>query len=154
MEQKLKNTAETLRVLLIGNDPIDLGKTLETVKQIRGKKIVTEIAFDLRSIVDRLINFHPNFILIDDNIGKTELTQTMTMLNHNRRTKKIPVTIIKNSNYEESSPSSRILDFVLKQNFSAESLYTTIVNTLKFERTQRFLSRLYRKRKGQHGLAF
>ena len=154
MDKKSMESANPLKVLLIGNNPIDLSSTLEKVQQIRGKKIVTEIAFDARSIVDRLINFNPNFILIDDNIGRAELTETITTLNHNRKTKKIPITVIKNSNYEDTSTSSRILDFILKQNFSADSLYKTILNSLKFERTQRLLARVYRKRKSHQRLAF
>jgi hypothetical protein len=144
-----RTSAEPLNVLLIGNNPIDMSKTLEKINQIRGRKIITEIAFDLRSIIERLMNFSPNFILIDDNIGKAELAQTVDMLSHRRKTKDIPITVLKNSNYQEASPSSSILDYLLKQNFSSESLYTTIRNSLKFKRTQRFLYKSYNKRKGQ-----
>ena|SRR5688572_20109830 len=141
--------SEPLNVLLVGNNPIDLSKTLEKIHQLRGRKIITEIAFDLRSIVERLINFTPNFILIDDNIGPTELAQAVTTLTRSRKTKNIPITVLKNSNYKESSPSSGILDYMLKQNFSPESLYTAIRNSLKFRRTQLFLYKAYRGRKGQ-----
>jgi CheY-like chemotaxis protein len=147
--------SETLNVLLIGNNPIDLSKTLEKIQQVRGRKIITEIAFDLRSIVERLINFTPNFILIDDNIGRTELTQAVTTLSRSRKTRNTPITVLKNSNYSEASPCSGILDYILKQNFSPEALYTAIRNSLKFKRTQLLLYKAYRKRKGQLGrLAF
>lgn len=141
--------SEPLNVLLIGNNPIDLSSTLEKIHQLRGRKVITEIAFDLRSIVERLINFTPNFILIDDNIGRTELAQAVTTLTRSRKTKNIPITVLKNSNYQESSPSSGILDYMLKQNFSPESLYTAIRNSLKFRRTQLLLYKAYRSRKGQ-----
>jgi CheY-like chemotaxis protein len=151
METKMKvvSAAEPLHVLLIGNNPIDMGKTIEKINQIRGRKIITEIAFDLKSILERLIRFHPNFILIDDNIGKSELAQTVDLLSNRRRTKDIPITVLKNSNYQESSPAAGILDYLLKQNFSSESLYTAIRNSLKFQRTQRYLFNAYAKRKGQ-----
>jgi hypothetical protein len=150
METKLQlgKSPEPLNVLLIGNNPIDLTKTLEKLNQIHGRKIITEIAFDLRSIIQRLISFNPNFILIDDNIGKSELTQTINTLSKTRKTKDVPITVLKNSNYQESSPSG-ILDFVLKQHFSAESFYIMLRNSLKFKRTQRFLYKAYQKRKGQ-----
>jgi hypothetical protein len=141
--------AEPINVLLIGNNPIDMSKTLEKISQIRGKKIITEIAFDLRSIIERLMKFSPNFILIDDNIGRTELSQAVEALARSRKTKGIPITILKNSNYQEASPSSRVLDYILKQNFSSESLYTTIRNSLKIRRTQLNLYNAYSKRKGQ-----
>jgi DNA-binding response OmpR family regulator len=148
---ELIRASEPLNVLLIGNNPIDMGKTLEKLNQIRGRKIITEIAFDLKSIVERLIRFNPNFILIDDNIGKTELGLTIDTLSRTRKTKNIPITVLKNSNYQESSSSSTswALDYLLKQNFSSESLYMTIRNSLKFKRTQLYLYQAYRKRKGQ-----
>lgn len=150
METKLQlgKSPEPLNVLLIGNNPIDLTKTLEKLNQIHGRRIITEIAFDLRSIVQRLISFKPNFILIDDNIGKSELTQTINTLSKSRKTKDVPITVLKNSNYQEASPSG-VLDFVLKQHFSAESFYVMLRNSLKFKRTQRLLYKAYQKRKGQ-----
>lgn len=143
---RLAKTHEPLNVLLIGNNPIDLTKTLEKLNQIHGRRVITEIAFDLRSIVERLLKFKPNFILIDDNIGKSELTQTIYTLNKSRKTKDVPITVLKNSNYQESSVSG-ILDYVLKQNFSAESFYSILRNSLKFKRTQVYLFNAYRERK-------
>lgn len=150
METKvhLSQSSEPLNVLLIGNNPIDLTKTLEKINQIHGRRIITEIAFDLRSIVERLMKFSPNYILIDDNIGRSELTQTINTLSKSRKTKDVPITVLKNSNYHESSPSG-ILDYVLKQNFSAETFYSILRNSLKFRRTQLFLYKAYQKRKGQ-----
>jgi CheY-like chemotaxis protein len=151
MEKNLqdRNTTETLNVLLIGNNPIEMGRVLEKLQQVRGHKIITEIAFDLKSILERLMRFRPNFILIDDNIGKNELLVTVNALSSNRKTKDIPITVLKNSNYHEAMGSSSILDYLLKQNLSPESLYNTVKNSLKFRRTQLYLYQAYRKRKNQ-----
>jgi CheY-like chemotaxis protein len=150
METKVQLTKspEPLHVLLIGNNPIDLTKTLDKINQLHGRRIITEIAFDLRSIIERLMKFNPNYILIDDNIGRSELNQTIHTLSKSRKTKDVPITVLKNSNYHESSASG-ILDYVLKQNFSAESFYNILRNSLKFRRTQLFLYKAYKKRKGQ-----
>ena len=149
METKVRLTkSEPLHVLLIGNNPIDLTKTLEKINHIRGCRIITEIAFDLRSIVERLIRFSPNHILIDDNIGKSELTETINTLSKTRKTKDVPITVLKNSNYHESTPTG-ILDFVLKQHFTAESFYSILRNSLKLRRTQLYLYKAYQRRKKQ-----
>ena len=149
METKVRLTkSEPLHVLLIGNNPIDLTKTLEKINHLRGFRIITEIAFDLRSIVERLMSFSPNYILIDDNIGKTELTETINTLSKTRKTKDVPITVLKNSNYHESTPTG-ILDFVLKQNFTAESFYSILRNSLKLKRTQLYLYKAYQRRKKQ-----
>ena len=145
---ELTKASQPLNVLLIGNNPIDMSRTLEKINQVRGRKIITEIAFDLRSVAERLLRFNPNFILIDDNIGKTEMALAVDTLTRTRKTKNIPITVLKNSNYQEATTSSGILDYVLKQNFSADSLYNALRNSLKFKRTHRYLYKVYQKRKG------
>ena len=138
---------EPLNVLLIGNNPMEMGIVLEKLNQVRTQRIITEIAFDLKSILERLIRFNPNFIFIDDNIGRRELQQTVKQLASNRKTKDIPITVLKSSNYEEAMGASGILDYLLKQNLSADALYNTVRNSLKFRRTQLYLHKVYQKRK-------
>ncbi len=87
--------AGTLHVLLVGNNPIELGSILEKLNAVRHERIITEIAFDVKSILERLIRFRPNFILIDDNIGKIELLETVNSLSQNKRTKNIPITVLR-----------------------------------------------------------
>jgi len=140
-------TSEPMHVLLVGNNPIELSVVLKKLQEVRGFKIVTEIAFDVRSIAERLIRFNPNFILIDDNLGKTELKETINTLSSNSKTKDIPITVLKNSNYHESLMANSILDYLLKQNLSADAIYNTLKNSLRFKRTQLYLYQVYQKRK-------
>src|SRR5688572_543327 len=128
-------TTESLHILLIGNNPMEMGNVLEKLKEVRTQKIVTEIAFDLRSILERLVTFDPNFIFIDDNIGRFELEQTIKQLSSNRKTKDIPITVLKSSNYQEAMGASSILEYLLKQNLSADALYNTVKNSLRFRKT-------------------
>lgn len=136
-----------LNVLLIGNNPMELGTILEHLKQVRAQKIIIEIAFDLKGIVERLVMFNPNFIFIDDNIGRAEMRETIKRLSSSKRTKHIPITVLKSSNYHEALGSGSILDYLLKQNLSAEALYNTVKNSLKFQKTQQYLQKIYQKRK-------
>lgn len=146
--QKIETESGQVNLLLVGNNPIELSAILGKIQNIQGKKIITEIAFDLKSLFERLMNFRPDYILIDDNIGKPELAEAIAALGHNRRTKDIPITVLKNSNYQESSGSG-VLDYVLKQNISTESLLNTLKNSLKLRRTQLFLYKAYNLRKRQ-----
>jgi CheY-like chemotaxis protein len=140
--------AEPLNILLVGNNPIELGAVLAKLNQLRNRKVIIETAFDLKSSLERMVKFTPNFILIDDNIGKTELTETVNRFASNRKTREIPITVLKNSNYHESLASTSILDYILKQNLSADRFYNTVKNILKFKRTQRYLMDAYKHRKG------
>jgi CheY-like chemotaxis protein len=145
----IPRSVEPLHLLLVGNNPIELSSILGKVQMIPGNKIITEIAFDLKSLFERLMNFRPNYILIDDNIGRPELTEALQALAGNRKTKDIPVTVLKNSNYEETKGSSSVLDYVLKQNISTESILNTVKNSIKSRRTQLFLYKAYNMRKRQ-----
>jgi len=149
METNLQNSKalDPINILLIGNNPIEMGSVLDKLKQVRGQRIITEIAFDLRSILERLMRFDPNFIFIDDNIGRSELSETVKSLASNKKTKDIPITVLKNSNYQESLSSSTILDYLLKQNLSPENLYKAVKNALRLRRTQLYLYQAYKKRR-------
>jgi CheY-like chemotaxis protein len=140
-------SSEAVNILLIGNNPIEMSSMLDTIAKVPGRKIITEIAFDVRSSLQRLGNFQPTFILIDDNIGRSELSLTVDSFVQNVKTRDVPITVLKNSNYEEAMVSADIMDYLLKRNLTAESLYNAIKNTLKFKRTRQYLSDVYNKRK-------
>jgi len=139
---------EELKVLVVGNNPIDLSRTFESLSKISGHKVIAEIAFDLASIVDRLAHFQPTYILIDDNVGQPELKATILALSSNRKTKHVPITVLKNSNYHEAV-NTGVMNYVLKETITGDSLYTALKNSLKFKKTQLYLQQAYKKRKGQ-----
>ncbi len=149
MEVKSNSVAlvDDLKVLVIGNNPIELSRVFDNLNSISGKKLITEIAFDFKSIRERLQNFKPNFILIDDNIDKIELKSMIQSLNR-RRTKNIPITILKNSNYSESATSG-VMNFLLKDNLTSEALYKSFLDVTRFKKTHEYLANAYHKRKGQ-----
>ena len=62
MEQRIDTVrrGDTMNVLLVGNNPIELSGVLEKLRQVRGQRIATEIAFDVKSILQRLLRFQPN----------------------------------------------------------------------------------------------
>ncbi|MEQ8362207.1 MAG: hypothetical protein RIF39_14990 [Cyclobacteriaceae bacterium] len=147
-EIKSKRVFQDLNVLLVGNNPIELSKVFDNIRSVPGSRILTEIAFDIKTIFERLANFRPNYILIDDNIGKVALKNAVKMLSKDRKTKNIPIAILKNSNYEEVF-SVGVMDYILKENINGLSLYTALTNSLKFRRTQLYLYKALKKRKGQ-----
>lgn len=139
---------ESLQVLMVGNNPIELGRVLERLQEVRGRTIITQFAFDLKSSLQCLVKFRPSFIIIDDNIGKAELNLSVRTFSNQRKTKHIPITVIKNSNYEEVVNYGP-LNYVLKSNLTGELLYRALTNSIKYRKAQDYLKLIYRKRKGQ-----
>jgi CheY-like chemotaxis protein len=146
MAEKM-NVSERWKVLVVGNNPIELGHVFERLQGIQHKTILAEMAFDLQTILQRLAYFQPQYILIDDNIGKTAL-RTMVSKLHERRTRHVPITVLKNSNYHETIGAG-VMNYVLKQNLTSELLYRELINSLQFLESQRYWEKAYRKRKGQ-----
>jgi len=144
---KIVKQFEDLKVLVVGNNPIDLSRTFDSLSKITDHKVITEIAFDLTSIIERLTRFKPNYILIDDNLGQPELKATVLALIGNRKTRHVPITVLKNSNYHEAM-NSGVMNYVLKETVTGDSLYTALKNSLKFKKTQLFMLQAYKKRKG------
>lgn len=139
---------ETLKVLAVGNNPIELTFVFNHLRRIGGKATQAEIAFDQNSLFERLKSFTPDYILLDDNIGRVHLGAIVRALLNTRKTKNIPITILKNSNYTEAI-NTGVMNYVLKENVTGDSLYRVLKNSLKIKRTQEYLKQAYSKRKGQ-----
>jgi DNA-binding response OmpR family regulator len=95
-EAKSQVMLHDIKILIVGNNPIELSHVFKNLSEVQGSKLVTEIAFDFKTIRERLSTFMPNFIFIDDNIGKMELKHVIDSL-AKRKTKGIPITILKSS---------------------------------------------------------
>lgn len=155
MSSRLMNTTTTtlatatpLHILVVGNNPIELSTMVKKLESSVGQRIVTQTSFDSKSTFERLDRHTPDFILIDDNIGREELQALVKKLASFRATREIPITVLKNSNYREAI-STGVLDFMLKENLTSESLYRSIRNSIKFRQTQLYLYKAYKRRKGQ-----
>ncbi len=130
------DTVLGLNILLVGNNPMEMGYILDKINQVYQPKINVEIAFNLRTMLIRLIEFEPHYVLMDDNIGKAELKQSIHVIAARVKDNPVPITILKNSNYEESVITSSALDYILKQNFSMDLLMYGFKNFLKNRKTQ------------------
>jgi len=135
------------KVLVVGNNPIELGHVFDRLQGITDKIIQTEMAFYLKSILERLIFFRPQHIIIDDNIGRSEL-QIMVSRLHDKRTRHVPITILKNSNYHETIGAG-VMNFFLKKNLTSDLLYRELLNSLRFLESQRYWHKAFRKRRNQ-----
>jgi len=142
-----KQLQEHWKVLVVGNNPIELGPIFDRLHGITEKIVMTEMAFDLQTILHRLTLFKPQHILIDDNIGRSELHRMVDMLS-GKKTRNVPITILKNSNYHETIGAG-VTNYILKFNLTSDLLYHELSNSTRFLETQKYWVKAYKKRKGQ-----
>jgi len=139
---------EEMNVLMIGNNPLELSRVFNYLKNIPDKKVITEMAFDLKSGLQRLAKFNAHFIILDDNLGRHELTHAVGSLSHYKKTKNVPVAVLKNSNYQEAF-GGVAMNYILKGDLSEKALYAAFRSSLISARAQSYLKEVYRKRRGQ-----
>lgn len=141
-------TSDTVNIFLIGNNPTDLGWIYKMLKSIKNRTFRTEIHFDLSNVLKKISQFNPACILIDDNLERLKLIKLVRHLNNHVRTRHIPITVIKNSNYNEAS-IQEAQDFLLKDSLTSDTLDRSIFNSIRFKRMQRYLTVNYKQKKNK-----
>jgi len=138
----------TLRVLLVGNNPMFLGKLYQKLKALKNHTFIIDFSFDFKESLMKAFRLRPSVILVDDAVGKGVVRGFIDRINSDRRTRDIPITLLKTSNYRQVVTSG-VQDFLLKENLSPERLYHSIMNAVKFKRTARLLKIARRKKERQ-----
>lgn len=133
-------TNKIVNVFLVGNNPTELG---EVIRNLSSHRIRTDYDFTGRRLLRRLKEFDPACILIDDNIGTAGLRRLLHKLRSARHTRHIPVTLLKNSNFQDPG-SGYISEFILKAGITPESLTKNILNLEKLERAHAYVSQRIR----------
>lgn len=141
------NNIEAINVFLIGNNPIELSNIYDKLKDIRNKTFRTEVSFDLKGLFKKIIHFNPACILIDDNVDRAYIDKLLNRLSTHKRTKNIPITVLKNFNRE--SFLSNAEGFLLKDNMTSELLSSSILNSIKLKKMRRNITLFYKKKKSQ-----
>jgi CheY-like chemotaxis protein len=139
---------ESYNVLLIGNNPMTLDNIYGKLMNLKDKKMIIDFCFDCRKSIIRALRFRPHIIFLDDNINKKLIRKFIDRINRNQKTKDIPITLLKSSNYNEVVTSG-VQDYLLKESITSERLYHTMQNAGRFKKTARILKIASRRRKRQ-----
>lgn len=140
-----QNSSSSINVFLIGNNPIELSSVYEKLQNIQNNIFKAEIGFEIDGLFKKIKRFNPSCILIDDNIERIQIKKILKKLTHNSVTRDIPVTVLKNSNYNEGFSEAQ--DYLLKNDLTSEKLTRSIINAIKLRRMQIFVIKKYRKNK-------
>ena len=124
-----------INVLIIGNNPVELSTIYENLQEFDGAKFITEFAFDIGDAKDKASKRKPNYILVDDNLKKKDIRAFTEYMSGDQETRDIPIALLKSSNYG-SQITSGFQDFLMKENFSADKFYKSILNLFRWRKTQ------------------
>jgi len=125
----------SIKVLIIGNNPAELSSIYENLRKFDGVKFITDIAFSLSDARDKATKNKPSYILVDDNLRTKDIRAFTKIMSFTQDTRDIPMTLLKSSNYGARLISG-FQDFLMKENFSADKFYKSILNLLRWSKTQ------------------
>lgn len=139
------NPSDSINVLLIGNNPIDLSDIYKKLKSVKSRQYITDIRFEIRGLFKKITRNNPACILVDDNLEKKYLSKLMRKLSTSNRTKDIPIAILKNANKDNLISGAQ--EFLLKDKATGESISQSILNSIRIKKMQVGLGDYYVKNK-------
>jgi|GEM_PF-808906 response regulator of citrate/malate metabolism len=124
-----------ISVLLVGNNPIELGLLYEKISGLKGKINKIETAFSLEDTLKKIHLMHPNCLLLDDNLGLNPLKAIINNVNALSK-EVISITLLKSHNKQEVT--SGVQEYIMKEGIDGTRIYNALINALRFKKTQQF----------------
>lgn len=135
----------SVRVLLVGNNPIEMSKVYDDLKASFRPVFETEASFDIKDSLKKFKKFKPSSIVIDENLGKENIKLLIENLKNSELFDKVGITLIKAS-YCKEILLQGVQEYILKADMTSEKLAKSILNSLKFKKTEATLRKSYGKK--------
>lgn len=128
-------TNNEIRVLLVGNNPIEMSIIYEKLYSLKDKIKHIETAFSREDMLRKIHTMHPNCLLLDDNIGLSPLKRIINNVNDLSK-EAISITLLKSHNKQELT--SGVQEYLMKEGMDGTKIYNALKNALRFKKTQQF----------------
>jgi hypothetical protein len=135
----------SIRVLLVGNNPIEMSKIYDVLKSSLRPVFETEASFDMNDTFKRFEKFKPTSLLIDEDLGKENIQKLIESLKSSNLYDQIGITLIKAS-YCKEILLNGIQEYVLKAELTKEKLANSILNSVRFKKAEISLKKSYGKK--------
>ncbi len=112
---------ETIPVLIIGNNPIEMTQFYNILVSNASKNYVADVCFDVKDSFNRITNQKPSVILIDDNLLLDDINKLVKVLKSNAKTKDIKIIALKSNNWNYNVIDN-VDDYILKNTISSGML--------------------------------
>ncbi len=134
---------EEISVLIVGNNPIEMSTLYEQIKSLKKRIAQVGFSFDQKETLSYVRANKPNCIIIDDNYGLSPIKDLMKSLSKFEKSS-FALTLLKTHNAPISLFGFQ--DYLLKDGMTAERLYKSLKNGLRFRRTKAFIAGKLKKK--------
>ena len=138
----VKSDADTdsINVLLVGNNPIEMSTLYDGLQTLKGKIAKVSTSFSDDDTLKKINDDGSNCIIIDDNLGLKSLKALIDKINKLGK-EAITITLLKTKNTQETIYG--VQEYLLKESLTPERLYHSLKNAIKFNKTQKYLKVKY-----------
>lgn len=146
ISENLFSPPARLCVLLISNNPLEMSKIYDIIRQVKDRQIRLVTAFSLSETVDKASREQPDCIIIDDSFARKEIESMVQKVTKRKRSQYASFALLKSNNYRQAAANG-IQEFMLKDDLSPEKLVRSILNAMKLRKTQTYLLHTYQVNK-------
>lgn len=120
---------DTISVLIVGNNPIEMTSIYNVLMGIRSKNYLADVCFDIKDSFEMITKEKPKVIFIDDNLVFDDIRKMVRILRQNSKTKHIKIVALKSSNWN-FHVLDNVDDYILKDSIKADVLDRLIEKNL------------------------
>lgn len=131
--------SKNIRVLMIGNNPREMGCLSIHLRNFRWKRFLVNAVFDLHEGWKCAQYFKPDYILIDSSLGVGKIREFVDHLRNHKALGNAVVALLKEDNHHEHIIPG-VQDYLLKDNIESDTfafdILSAIAHKLQDERNQ------------------
>jgi DNA-binding response OmpR family regulator len=125
----LGHKKEVTKVLIIGNNPLELAEIYDKLSNSRRKYYMVDVSFSLKDGRQRAIKNNPDVILLDDNLEYQDMKSFTREIKSNHKFSHLKIILMKSSN-KKYVLLEQVEDYLLKNAINTEMLDNVISNQM------------------------
>ena len=127
--------SKQIKVLMIGNNPRELGCLSLHLRNFRWKRFSVNATFNLKEGWKIAQYFKPDYVLIDGSFDSADIKNFVQQLRSNKSTKMGIVALLKENNHQELMIPG-VQDYLLKDHIASDTFAFDIMNALAHQQTE------------------
>jgi|GEM_PF-2583214 len=123
-------TSHVIKVLMIGNNPREMGCLSDHLRGYSWKKFSVSATFDLKHGRQLAQSQRPHYILLDHGLDQEELTQWVRTLRRQKSFRHTAIAILKDDNQRELLVPG-VQDYLLKESIESDTFALNVLNAIR-----------------------
>lgn len=136
-------TIENIKVLLVGNDPIALGHTYDSLANLQEKWLELHTSFDVKDAWKKVVKYNPSCLVVDDTLNKKDLSALVQKV-HDWKKSSVSITLLR-SRSNRRLVLNNIQEYLIKEDVDPKRLLRGIQQAIKWKKAEQYLRVKYHK---------